>query len=48
MMLGFLAEFLVWVIVWSIEHFFTNPTRLAEKKLRRLVERNRRFEDSKE
>jgi hypothetical protein len=46
----FLAEFLFWVIVWSIEHFFTkvSPGRVAKKKLQRLIERSRKLEDAKE
>ena len=46
-MLALLAEFLVWAIVGAIEYFLTNPTRRAEKKLRRLIERNRKLEDAK-
>ncbi len=53
-MLRFLAEFLIGLIplaiICFIEHFFTKvpPGRMAKKKLQRLIERNRKFEEAKE
>jgi len=47
-MLGFLAEFLVWLIVGSIENFSTSPGRVANKKLQRLIERSRKLKEAKE
>ncbi len=59
-MLRFLAELLVGavacaVFVWPIEHFFTKALSKSglddpvyKKNVQRLIERNRRFEESKE